>query len=133
RSPWIDTNAANVIDGGKGVAIDQATVAPGETFSCTIPVRALDHYATSTEYFTPVTEGKAWLPEADTVSAALATADPDHVPWSGGDYAAGYVSESYPTNVLRPGETATVTLHFRNTGAATLYNSGTNPTRCRAS
>jgi hypothetical protein len=63
-SSWIDASGTDVVlgkDGPQGVPIDQAKVAPGEQFTCTIPIRAPEKAGTYKEYFAPVTEGKAWM------------------------------------------------------------------------
>jgi hypothetical protein len=115
--------------------IDQNRVAPGDGFTCTIPIKAPTQYGTYDEYFSPVTEGKAWMFDngVDDVHWPLAVADPDHVIWPFHEYAATWVNQDYPHKPLQPGETGTVKFTFMNSGRPTLYNTGTNPTYCRPS
>ncbi len=69
-SVWVDPEGPGAV-GRLGVAIDQDKVEPGATFSCTIPLKAPDRAGEYKEYFSPVTEGKAWLLERDDVWSPL--------------------------------------------------------------
>jgi surface antigen len=139
NSTWIDPSGANVVLNGsgqpQGVKIDQEQVGPGETFTCTIPLRAPTQAGKFQEYFSPVTEGKAWLFNNghDDVWFPLVSADANHVPFEASDYKAQWVTQSGPSEPMAPGQTGTLRFTFRNTGTATLYRDGTNPTHCRAS
>ena len=117
-SQWIDQSNANVIAGGEGVKIDQDTVAPGQTFTCTLPLKAPATYGAYREYFSPVTEGKGWMLDQDDVWLPLSVADNQHVVWPATDYGARLDHIDYPS-ALPQGGTGTLKLYFKNTGVAT--------------
>ena len=134
HSKWVDTSAPNAI-GDQGFPIDQARVGPGQTFTCTIAIKAPSQYGVYHEYFAPVAENKGWMFNNghDEVWAPLVSADATHNVWASSDYTASFIGENYPHSSLSAGQTGTVTFTYKNTGNATLYNTGTNPTDCRAS
>ncbi len=47
-------------------------------------------------------------------------------------FAAKWVTQEGPSGALAPGTRGTLKFVFKNTGIATLYKGGTNPTNCRA-
>ena len=119
-SNWIDPAAANDVLGpdGKprGVTIDQASVLPGDLFTCTFHLVAPNAaFGVYPQYFSPVTEDKAWMLPRDDAFLPLSIADASHVVYPGSAYAATYLNESYPAAAVSPGQGATVQFTFRNT------------------
>jgi hypothetical protein len=137
-SSWIDPAAANDVLGPHGelwgVKIDQGTVLSGDLFTCTFHLLAPNSaYGVYPQYFSPVTEDKAWMLPHDDVFLPLSIADAEHPVYPPEAYGAAYLGVSYPNAALAPGEKGIVQFTFRNIGTATLFNSGTNPTNCRPS
>jgi hypothetical protein len=90
-------------------------------------------YGSYPEYFSPMTEGNTSMLPRDDVSLPFAIADADHVFFPGTSYSSLFIKQQSPAVALAPGETSKVRLTLENTGDATLYNKGTNPTNCRPS
>lgn len=104
-----------------GQVVNQDTVAPGETGRFSFDVTAPSTPGTYNEYFTPVIDGLAWLPDIGIYYPITVAAPPPAY-----DYA--YVGQTgYPT--VARGAQATVSLTLKNTGSKSWSEGGSSPFR----
>lgn len=128
---WLSANRTSAIDANVSVP-GKSTIAPGEvakfTFTVNDPTRVDGAYP---EYFRPLVEGVAWMPEDYGIYVPVTVQSPP--------LQYEYVAQSFdrPLNNLRYGDTLNATLSVRNTGsqtwAANQVNLGTSRPQDRIS
>lgn len=116
---WLNCN--------RPASLSETSVAPGAIATFEFPIHTPSGGGTFNEYFTPLIEGKAWLPSKGIFFNTYVNSN----------YSWSYGSQSYytdsskqvaiDTNNLSPGQSYYVVVKAKNTGTATWYSSGHYP------
>lgn len=116
------------------LVMEEDSVAPGETarFTGSITVPASTAANHRKQYMVPVVEGKEWFGEEIGIYADVFVGDAEHLPYDAADYGAEWVSQTNVSEPLASGDTATVTMTWRNTGTAVWFKKGQSPVALRA-
>lgn len=110
--------------------LNEAVVAPGDTFHFNFYIHAPNEGGVFREYFMPVLENRAWM-QNDT-GFHIYVNSTDYYDWSWGSYGAWTdSSKSTPVdmNNLAKGQQVYIELRALNKSATVWTNSGSNPTR----
>ena len=115
------------------VPMAEDSVAPGQVahFRATFQVPAGTATGRVRQYFAPVAEGRQWFATHLGASLDFFIGDAWHLPFGPNDYSTPWVSQTYVDGPLKPGQTATVKVTFRNRGPAVLFAGGAHPVRLR--
>ncbi len=111
----------------------EETVAPGEIahFDGGIAPPASAGPDRFRQYFGLVLEGKGWFGSELGVYLPVFIGTKDRLPYLAGDYGAKFVDQTYASGSLRQGDSARVTVTYRNTGTAALFRDGQHPVNLR--
>ncbi|MSU75962.1 hypothetical protein EXS54_00580 [Patescibacteria group bacterium] len=116
------------------VALAEQSVAPGQVghFRATFTVPAGIPAGRGVQYFAPVVEGRQWFGLQLGVFLAFQVGDRYHLPFTAGEYAAKWITQTY-LGPLQWGGTGEVKVTYRNIGEAVLFPDGAAPVNLRGS
>ncbi len=126
-SDWLAPNRASTIDQNTTTP-GATTIGPGQVakFSFTVnnPARTDGQYP---EYFKPLVEGQAWMPENYGIYVPVTVQSPA--------LQYEYVTQSFdkPLGTLRAGDTVNALIGLKNTGTTVWQSGGANPVRLATS
>lgn len=115
------------------ILLTEESVAPGETgrFKASIAPAADAAPGRRVQYFAPVVDGRQWFGQHLKIYQTVFIGDRNRLPFTAAEYRVTWLRQSYANEPLARGDTARVTVTYRNDGPAVLFADGKHPVRFR--
>lgn len=115
------------------ISLQENSVAPGDVghFVANVAPGSSAVANRLRQYFGLVVEGHRWFGSGLGIYLPIYVGDQDHLPFTADDYGATYVRETVHSDAMRVGDTAEVSVTYRNTGQAVLFAAGSHAVHLR--